>query len=89
MEASQVLKDEGVANNVLHFTEIWPFPAEPVTAALKATEKNVVIENNATGQLASLVREETGIQAGYRINKYDGRPVSARYIVDELKKGVI
>jgi 2-oxoglutarate ferredoxin oxidoreductase subunit alpha len=89
MEASQTLKDEGVANNVMHFSEIWPFPSEPVTAALKASEKNVVIENNATGQLASLIREETGIQAGYRINKYDGRPISARYIVDELKKGVI
>ncbi len=28
MEASEMLKKEGLANNVLHFTEIWPFPAE-------------------------------------------------------------
>ena len=61
-EASEMLKNEGIANNVLHITEIWPFPAEFVSAALKKTPMNVVIENNATGQLAYLIQAETGYQ---------------------------
>ena len=87
-EASEELKKEGTANNVLHLTEIWPFPAEFVSKALKKTPRNVVIENNATGQLAYLIHAETGYRASQQINKSDGRPIPCRYILDELKKGV-
>lgn len=88
MEASEMLKKEGLANNVLHLTEIWPFPAEAVSEALKMTQKSVVIESNATGQLAYLIRAETGLQVSARINKWDGRPISSQYILDQLKQGV-
>jgi len=86
-EASEELKKEGLRNNVLHLTEIWPFPVESVSAALKKSPRNVVIENNATGQLAYLIHAETGYKASQLINKWDGRPISCRYILDELKKG--
>jgi 2-oxoglutarate ferredoxin oxidoreductase subunit alpha len=88
-EAAGILKTEGIASNVLHLTEIWPFPAEAVAAALKLTPKNIVVESNATGQLAYLIRAETGFQVTAGIKKWDGRPISAQYIVNELKKGVI
>jgi len=87
-EASDEMKKEGVACNVLHITEIWPFPAESVAAALKKTPRNVVIESNATGQLAYLIHAETGYQVSQQINKWDGRPISCRYILNELKKAV-
>jgi 2-oxoglutarate/2-oxoacid ferredoxin oxidoreductase subunit alpha len=86
MEASEILKTEGRPNNVLHITEIWPFPAESVAAALKETPDSIVVESNATGQLAYLIRAETGLQVSGRINKWDGRPMSARYIIDELNQ---
>lgn len=89
MEASDLLKKEGVANNVLHLTEIWPFPEDIVSSALQATKKNVVIENNATGQLAYLIRAETGIKVEHQINKWDGRPISPQFIINELKKEVV
>jgi 2-oxoglutarate ferredoxin oxidoreductase subunit alpha len=88
-EASELLSQEGTPNNILHLCEVWPFPAEEVTAALKETEKCVVIENNATGQLAYLIRAETGIHNAHQINKWDGRPLSARFIIDQLKKEVL
>jgi 2-oxoglutarate/2-oxoacid ferredoxin oxidoreductase subunit alpha len=88
-EASEILKKEGLANNILHLTEIWPFPSDAVSAALKETPESAVIENNATGQLAYLIHSETGHQAKWRINKWDGRPISAQYIVEELKKEVV
>ncbi len=87
-EASDELKKEGTACNVLHFTEVWPFPASFVSAALKKTARNVVIESNATGQLAYLICAETGYRATQQINKWDGRPISCRNILDELKKAV-
>lgn len=88
-EASEILKKEGVATNVLHIAEIWPFPAEFVSGVMKKTPRNVVIENNATSQLAYLIRAETGYQSTSQINRFDGRPISPEYILNELKKGVI
>jgi 2-oxoglutarate/2-oxoacid ferredoxin oxidoreductase subunit alpha len=85
-EASNILHKEGKPNNVLHLCEVWPFPAGDVAAALKETKKSVVIENNATGQLAYLIRAETGIQVDRQINKWDGRPISAQFILDQMKK---
>jgi 2-oxoglutarate ferredoxin oxidoreductase subunit alpha len=89
MEASAILKSEGTANNVLHFSELWPFPSEFVSSILKNTPRSAVIENNATGQLADLIRGETGYQVSSRINKFDGRPMSAQYILDALKRGEV
>jgi 2-oxoglutarate/2-oxoacid ferredoxin oxidoreductase subunit alpha len=89
MEASEILQKQGIANNVLHLCEVWPFPVETVVSVLKQTPKSVCIENNATGQLADLIREETGYSISHRINKWDGRPISAQFIIDELKKGVV
>jgi 2-oxoglutarate/2-oxoacid ferredoxin oxidoreductase subunit alpha len=88
-EASELLKEEGITNNILHISEIWPFPVESVSAALQKAPINVVIENNAEGQMAELIQAETGFRALKRINRWDGRPMSAQYIISELKKGVI
>ena len=35
MEASEMLKKKGVANNVLHISELWPFPVEAVIGSSK------------------------------------------------------
>ncbi|MBI4287381.1 MAG: 2-oxoacid:acceptor oxidoreductase subunit alpha [Chloroflexi bacterium] len=85
-EAVALLEKDGVAASHLHLSELWPFPAEAVAAALKGSKKTVVIENNATGQLAHLMRAETGIKADKCILKFDGRPFSPAHIVRELKK---
>lgn len=85
-EAVGLLKQEGIAASHLHLSELWPFPAEAVAAALRGNKKSVVIENNATGQLARLIRGQTGINADRRILKFDGRPFSPAHIVRELRK---
>ncbi|MDO8635491.1 MAG: transketolase C-terminal domain-containing protein, partial [Dehalococcoidia bacterium] len=88
-EAATILQNEGIGANVLHLTELWPFPSEAVSDALNAAPKSYVIENNATGQLARLIRTETGIKATGNILKFDGRPFSPEYIVNALKKEVV
>lgn len=88
-EATAILQKDGLIANVLHLTELWPFPSEAVSDALNAAPKSYVIENNATGQLARLIRTETGIKATGNILKFDGRPFSPEYIVNAIKKEVV
>jgi len=87
-EAAELLEKEGVAANIVHLNEIWPFPAAAVSSVLNNGAKSIVIENNATAQMARLIRKETGQEVGGSILKFDGRPFSPQYIVDELKKEV-
>ena len=88
-EAASLLEKDGIIANVLQLNALWPFPTQAVTSALNNTKKNIVVENNATGQLARLIRAETGIETSGSILKFDGRPFSPAYIVAEVKKGVI
>ncbi|MBE0480777.1 MAG: 2-oxoacid:acceptor oxidoreductase subunit alpha [Dehalococcoidia bacterium] len=88
MEAAGLLENEGVTVSVLHMNEIWPFPSETVAPFLGRARKTLVVENNATGQLARLIRAETGIKLSGGINKFDGRPFSALEIARQVKKEV-
>jgi 2-oxoglutarate ferredoxin oxidoreductase subunit alpha len=85
-EAATLLKKDGQAVNTLHFSQLWPFPAEAVATALKTAKQNVVVEGNATSQLSALIRRETGQSVDSAILKYDGRPFSPREIVDRLRQ---
>ncbi|MDO8567806.1 MAG: 2-oxoacid:acceptor oxidoreductase subunit alpha [Dehalococcoidales bacterium] len=87
IEAQDILEKEGLPVNVMHLNQIWPFPGQQVASLLRDSIPGVVIENNATGQLARLIRTETGIKTA-NILKFDGRAFSPRYIVNELKKEV-
>jgi 2-oxoglutarate ferredoxin oxidoreductase subunit alpha len=78
------LRNEGMDINLIHFSEIWPFPADSATELLKNSKKTYVVENNATGQLARIIRGETGINVTNSILKFDGRPFSPNYIAEEL-----
>ena len=87
-EAVDILRGDGLDVNLLHLNELWPFPAEAVTAALDGTRQSFVVENNATGQLARLIRAESGNKVTGSILKFDGRPFTPTLIVSELKKEV-
>jgi 2-oxoglutarate/2-oxoacid ferredoxin oxidoreductase subunit alpha len=60
-----------------------PFPVDAFKTALKGVKKIISVENNATGQLGSLVNSY-GVKVDAEILKYDGRPFS----VDELENVV-
>jgi 2-oxoglutarate ferredoxin oxidoreductase subunit alpha len=85
-EAVDTLRHENVSVNMLHFNELWPFPAEAVVDFLSTAGKTYVVENNATGQLASLIKAETGREVSGKILKFDGRPFTPAYIVEAVKK---
>lgn len=57
-----------------------PFPENAFREAVKGVKKVIAVENNATGQLARLIRNY-GFRADATILKYDGRP----FALDELE----
>ncbi|MBM3155246.1 MAG: 2-oxoacid:acceptor oxidoreductase subunit alpha [Chloroflexi bacterium] len=85
-ESMTILRKEGKDVNLLHFSELWPFPAEAVADVLDRACFSYVVENNATGQLARLIRAETGREVSGRILKFDGHPFTPAYIVEQAKK---
>ncbi len=61
-----------------------PFPVEVVNILSKA--KTIIdVEMNYSGQLAKLIRQQTGININRRIVKFNGRPISRT----EIKKAII
>lgn len=85
-EAVDILNNDGMPANLLQLNELWPFPADPVSNILHTAKKSYVVEGNAGGQLARLIRSETGIKVDGKILKYDGRPFTPQYIVEKVKK---
>jgi 2-oxoglutarate ferredoxin oxidoreductase subunit alpha len=85
-EAVDLLNRDGWATRMLHLSEIWPFPREVFSNLVKNARRLIVVESNATGQLARLVRSETGVESTAMILKYDGRPITPSYIIDRLLK---
>jgi 2-oxoglutarate ferredoxin oxidoreductase subunit alpha len=84
-EAVGFLQAGGQKAGMMHLSEIWPFPAGQVSQALESAKACYVVENNATGQLASLIRRETGKAITGKILKFDGLPFSPEYVIDGIK----
>jgi 2-oxoglutarate ferredoxin oxidoreductase subunit alpha len=76
LEALQLLRDEGVAAGMIHFTELWPLP----DYAFPKGKTYWTVESNATGQLARLLRSEYGLVVEGTLKRYDGLPLTGDYI---------
>ena len=63
-----------------------PFPSELVNRMLAGTKKLIGIEMNYSGQLGSLLRQNTGRDYDYRIVKYNGRPMSLDEVYNAVKR---
>jgi 2-oxoglutarate ferredoxin oxidoreductase subunit alpha len=77
--------EQGARLNMLHLNELWPFPAQSVAEVIDKAGKCYVVENNATGQLARLIKQETGENLDNKILKFDGRPFTPERIIAGLK----
>ena len=88
-EAMQILKDAGVSINHLHFCDIYPLRTDKLHKVLSKSKQIIAVEQNVTSQFAQLVKMATGISVHHHVNKYDGRPMTARWIVDEIKEAGI
>jgi len=83
-EAVRLLRNRGMNIGSIHFSEIFPMKKSAVPREIKEGVELIDVENNATGQLAKLLKMETGIGIEKRILKYDGRP----FLPEELARQI-
>lgn len=84
LEAAQRLRERGEAACLLHFSQVWPLSPDTFLPALAAARRTVMVEGNFSGQLARLIRRETGYVFNAVITRYDGLPFTAAYILGKL-----
>lgn len=74
-EAMGRLEKDGIKVNHAHIRLIHPFPTNELLPLVKSAKKIVVVENNATGQLANIMKMNVGHAEKYHnMLKYDGNP---------------
>jgi len=80
---NQTAKDSFAA---LVFGDVYPLPQKLLREKAILATTIIDVEQNATGQLADLIREETQISCDEMILKYDGRQLSGEEIAERLLK---
>ncbi|MBS3826011.1 2-oxoacid:acceptor oxidoreductase subunit alpha, partial [Candidatus Bipolaricaulota bacterium] len=79
------LNEGGTKANFYYIDEIWPLDADKIKDLLGSSRRTLLVENNYSGQLASLLTRETGVETPDRILKYDGRPFTPESILAEVR----
>ncbi|KRF50290.1 2-oxoglutarate ferredoxin oxidoreductase subunit alpha [Bacillus sp. Soil745] len=86
-EAIGRLETDGMKVNHAQIRLIHPFPADEVLSLVQSAKKVVVIENNATGQLANIIKMNVGhVNKIKSILKYDGNPFLPHEIHTQCKE---
>jgi 2-oxoglutarate/2-oxoacid ferredoxin oxidoreductase subunit alpha len=86
-EAMTRLEKDGVKVNHAHVRLIHPFPTNEMLPLVKAAKKVVVVENNATGQLANILKMNVGhAEKVVKHLKYDGNPFLPHEIHSKIKE---
>jgi len=84
LEAAAKLRNDSTRVGTLHFSQVWPLVPHHFLKVLQDAGEVVCVEGNAFGQLARLIRRETGFDFHRRVLRYDGLPITPEYIIREL-----
>lgn len=84
-EATRILLGGGVNAACLGFTQVWPLVDETFLPHLHAAATVVAVEGNSTAQFAGLLRKITGFHIPNTILRYDGRAMTAGYVLERLR----
>ncbi|WP_308447212.1 2-oxoacid:acceptor oxidoreductase subunit alpha [Alkalihalobacterium chitinilyticum] len=85
-EAMPRLEADGIKVNHAHVRLLHPFPTEQLKPLMDRAKKVVVIENNATAQLASIIKMNVGGTNVESMLKYDGNPFLPSDIYKQCKE---
>jgi 2-oxoglutarate/2-oxoacid ferredoxin oxidoreductase subunit alpha len=86
-EAMQRLENDGLKINHAHIRLIHPFPTDEVLPLVRSAKKVVVVENNATGQLANIMKMNVGhAEKIIKHVKYDGNPFLPHEVYTKCKE---
>jgi len=70
---------------VLHFGQVYPLPGR-TKELLGGVKKVIVVEGNATGQFARILKIHADIDVDHKILKYDGLPFAADTLARKLQE---
>lgn len=87
LEAAEILAKKGVRANILQIKTALPFHKKEVTEILKKCKRPIVVEHNYSAQMRGLIAENTGILIEETILRYDGRPMTAKFVVKSHVSG--
>ncbi|MGD8191307.1 2-oxoacid:acceptor oxidoreductase subunit alpha [Brevibacillus ginsengisoli] len=86
-EAAEQLEQEGMKFNHVHVRQLCPFPVQDILPYVQQAKRIVVVENNATAQLADQLKLYTGnAEKIASVLKYDGNPFLPSIIYQETKE---
>lgn len=85
-EAVERLNQDGYSVGALIFGDIWPFPTGKLLELGKKAKRIIDVEQNATAQLDSLIRQEALMKSTHKILKYDGRPFSGEEVYERVRE---
>jgi len=80
-EALKIKNDPDVAH--VHFRTLWPLD-QKIEHLFKSFKKIIVVENNATSQLTTLLKSQFNFKPDKIILKYDGRPFFPEELIEKL-----
>lgn len=83
-EAVDMLNDEGVKVNALHFSYLHPL-SDSAKEMLRKSKKLVIVENNSTAQFGGFLKEFAGVSFAGSILRFDGRPLYAEEVFEHAK----
>lgn len=84
LTAMEMLRADGKKVSVLYMNWLFPFPSTEVASVLSRAKRVIDIEQNATAQLATLIRMSTGLEIKEKILKYDGRPLLPEEVIERI-----
>ena len=87
-ETVRLLAADGIAAAAVHLRQVWPFPAKEMAEIASRYEVALTVENNITGQLARLIRRESGVEVAGTISRYDGLPFTPGALAPEARKRI-
>ncbi|MDW8514511.1 2-oxoacid:acceptor oxidoreductase subunit alpha [Priestia flexa] len=86
-EAMERLEADGLRVNHAHIRLIHPFPVDEILPYVNGAKKVIVAENNATGQLANILKMNVGNHHKVQsILKYDGNPFLPQEVYTKSKE---
>lgn len=84
-EAREQLAADGIQTSQMCVRVLAPFPTQAVSDVLARYNRVLVVENNATGQLAEQIKQRIGdVDKIHKLTKFDGTP----FIPSEITKHV-
>ncbi|MFA5318593.1 MAG: 2-oxoacid:acceptor oxidoreductase subunit alpha [Patescibacteria group bacterium] len=82
----EAIKNIKQSIKAIQIISMEPFPDKKLASELKQIKKIIAVEGNAIGQLASLIREKTGIEIKNKILRYDSKPFNPADLAEKINK---